>query len=279
MIDFSDYLIVTDLDGTFLARGGGGVPQRNLDAVARFTAGGGLFTTATGRLHMTVRGAIPQAAALFNAPAILANGAYLHDYRTNTHLCEEFLTPEQAVQVLAFIKKYAGDIPCRVSAPYTMRTATPYGPVARDMQFYASDELEIKPYQEWQLDDWYKIVFRGEPHELAALRAHAEAFFGEEFGIFATGKTLLEIQPVASTKASGVKKLRKLMGSDARTVIACGDFENDIDMLRAADIAVAPANALDSVKAVADYVLCDCDEGLIADVVAGIEAGIFIKKA
>ncbi len=278
-MDFSKYLIVTDLDGTFLARGGAHIPQRNLDAVARFTAGGGLFTTATGRLHMTVTRAIPQAAELFSAPAILSNGAYLHDYRTNTHLCEVFFTPEQAAQVLVFIEKHAGDIPCRVSTPYTMRTATPYGLVARDMQFYAREELEVMPsYHAWPLHDWYKIVFRAEPCELAALRAKAEAFFNGDFGIFATGQSLLEIQPVASTKKNGVKKLRELMGGNALTVIACGDYENDIDMLCAADIAVAPANAIPAVKAVADYVLCDCDEGLIADVVAAIEADLLVKR-
>ena len=41
----------------------------------------------------------------------------------------------------------------------------------------------------------------------------------------------------------------------------------------AADIAVCPANACDEVKKIADFVLCDHNEGLIADVVAKIESG------
>ena len=52
-----------------------------------------------------------------------------------------------------------------------------------------------------------------------------------------------------------------------------------MDMLCAADIAVAPANAIEDIKAMADYVLCDCDEGLIADVVAGLMTGRIVKRA
>ena len=44
-------------------------------------------------------------------------------------------------------------------------------------------------------------------------------------------------------------------------------------MLKEADVAVCPANAVDEVKAVSDLVLCDCREGLIADVIEAIEQG------
>ena len=68
MTDFSAYLIVTDLDGTFLNKKGG-VVQRNLDAVARFCAGGGRFTVNTGRTHFTLSPVVPQPHLLLNAPA------------------------------------------------------------------------------------------------------------------------------------------------------------------------------------------------------------------
>jgi hydroxymethylpyrimidine pyrophosphatase-like HAD family hydrolase len=64
----------------------------------------------------------------------------------------------------------------------------------------------------------------------------------------------------------------------ARTLIACGDYENDIPMLKAADIAICPANAMDEVKKICDFVLCDCDEGLIADIIEHIEAGKILSK-
>ena len=49
MRDFSDFLIASDLDGTFLCEGQ--AVARNLAALERFRAGGGIFTIATGRSH------------------------------------------------------------------------------------------------------------------------------------------------------------------------------------------------------------------------------------
>ena len=73
----------------------------------------------------------------------------------------------------------------------------------------------------------------------------------------------------------GIEKLKQAstgVGND-RIVIACGDQGNDLAMLKAADVAVAPENALDKVKSVADFVFCHCKNGLIADVIEAIEKG------
>ncbi|MBO7375623.1 MAG: HAD hydrolase family protein, partial [Clostridia bacterium] len=45
---FRGYMIVTDLDGTFFGPHAARI-ERNIEAVKRFTAGGGIFTVATGR--------------------------------------------------------------------------------------------------------------------------------------------------------------------------------------------------------------------------------------
>ena len=44
----SDYLVVSDIDGTLL-QAGYGVPKSNLEAIDRFVARGGRFTVCTGR--------------------------------------------------------------------------------------------------------------------------------------------------------------------------------------------------------------------------------------
>jgi len=47
-------------------------------------------------------------------------------------------------------------------------------------------------------------------------------------------------------------------------LICVGDYENDIGMLRRADMGVAVSNALDCVRAAADITLCSNDENAIA---------------
>ncbi len=50
------------------------------------------------------------------------------------------------------------------------------------------------------------------------------------------------------------------MGISMDNVMAIGDSENDIDMLRAAGIGVAMGNAGDDVKAEADYIVASNDD-------------------
>ena len=85
MPDFSNFLIATDLDGTFLNKDVKVVP-RNLEAIDYFRAHGGLFTVNTGRAHTTLLSSIPDAARVLNAPGALCNGAYLYNYQTKEFL-------------------------------------------------------------------------------------------------------------------------------------------------------------------------------------------------
>jgi Cof subfamily protein (haloacid dehalogenase superfamily) len=273
-MDFSNYLIVTDLDGTFLAQGGRGVPQRNREAIARFCARGGRFTIATGRPHYTVGCAIPDVRELLSAPAIVCNGVYLYDYKTDKYSNEIFIPEEVARDMLAFIRETAPDVTCRVSTPTKLRTAAIKGLLLHDVALFDPENVEVQPYDAWRTDDWYKLAFREEPEVLEALRPQLEARFGEQLLILKSGTRFLELQCKGSSKAVGIERLHEYYGNEPRrTVIACGDFENDIDMLQAADVAVCPANAIDAVKALSRHVLCHCDEGLIGDIVELIEAG------
>ncbi len=270
-MDFSKYLLVTDLDGTFFARGAKLV-QRNLDAVARFQAGGGLFAIASGRLHLNLRVAIAEPERLCNAPTILSNGAYLYDFAENRAFAEDFLPESDARALMDFAKREFPEVPCRVSTPYSMRTEALRGELVRDAATYDEGSVEVKPLSLWRYDDWYKLVFRDEPQSIAAVRERFFAYFGDRFDAFCSGLSFFEVQKKGINKALGIKKLQALYGSE-RTVIACGDFENDLEMLRAADIAVCPENAQDALKAESDFVFCHCNDGLIADVVEAIESG------
>ena len=55
------------------------------------------------------------------------------------------------------------------------------------------------------------------------------------------------------------------------TTVTVGDQENDIPMLRSADISACPENALDSVKAVAKWQLCHHAEGCVAELIGRLE--------
>ena len=65
------------------------------------------------------------------------------------------------------------------------------------------------------------------------------------------------------------RKLRfKEAGIRTHTIVCVGDYENDIPMLRRANIGYAVANALDSVKSTADRVTAANTDDAIAHIIS-----------
>lgn len=273
MTDFSNFLIASDLDGTFLSDGQ--TLARNLAALERFRAGGGIFTVATGRSHLNVRSAIGEPTDLINAPAICDNGAYLYDFSRKESLYQDLIRAEDARELIAFAKAAFPTVRFSAVGVCSIRTEKDAGCVTRDLLTYDKDAICIAPAEAWQTDDWYKFLFLDDdPARLRAVCEAIPAHLGDRFVPTCSSTWILELQYPGINKALGLQKLKKhLNGSKKRTFIACGDYENDVEMLKAADIAVAPANALPEVKAVAHHVLCHCQSSLIADVIEAIERG------
>lgn len=274
-MDFSKYMIVTDLDGTFLGAKARMVP-RNLEAVRRFKAGGGLFTIATGRLHLNIRSALGEPEELVNAPIICCNGAYLYDTTANVIRDVDFIPAEDARAILAFLRTYYPELTFRVSSDKEVRVEALDTPAGADTKSFNPGTVTVHaPAEEWAMDDWVKIVVRGDGERFWCAKDHFQQVLGDRLTATRSGSRLWEVQKPVITKALGLEKLKKACNDmkDDRIIIACGDQENDLAMLQAADIAVAPANAIDTVKAVSKQVFSHCDEGMIADVVEAIESG------
>lgn len=279
MTDFSNFLIASDLDGTFLNKEVKVVP-RNLEAIAYFRAHGGLFTVNTGRVHFTVHSAVAEIERVVNTPASLCNGAYLYDFQAKAFFSEELLSGKDVADILEFCRTRYPDVGLRGILRNSLLV---YEPGGIDPSRISGNEQGLVvvdlPVRDWPLENWYKMVCYSAPERIAALRRDFTATFGKRFGTTSSGVKTVEIQLPQSSKAVGLEKMRRLSPDMARrTVIACGDFENDIPMLKQADIAVCPANAMDEVKAVCDLVLCHCDEGLIGDIVEAIESGKILPK-
>ena len=87
-----------------------------------------------------------------------------------------------------------------------------------------------------------------------------------------------KIESISSSDITGYRekleaRLRDMLseGGKRKTLYAVGDYENDLEMLRASDVAVCPSNALDKIKDICDLCLCDNDTGVIADLIEYID--------
>lgn len=280
MADLSNILIVTDLDGTFFGNHGAPI-ERNLEAVERLKAQGGHFTIATGRTNLNLKHKWSDAADLVNAPVVGCNGAMLCDLRTDKMIDGRLMNREHVVELIELMVRDYPDLGARVSVEEGFlsspgqRERCPE--VDRDLNKVAPAKVFTLPEEEWTtISDWYKVVVRGAIERTDEFRAVAEAKWPGRFETSKSGAAYLEFQAPDTTKATMLPALReyveKKVGKPVK-IYACGDYENDLTMLAAADVAVCPTNALDCVKAIADHCLCHHTEGLIASLIELIEEG------
>ncbi|MBQ7829115.1 MAG: HAD hydrolase family protein [Clostridia bacterium] len=99
----------------------------------------------------------------------------------------------------------------------------------------------------------------------------------DEFDFVRTERTLYEVVPKGVNKGGALPRLAAALGIEMSKVVAIGDYHNDIAMLRAAGVGVAVANAVDEIKAVADYITVSNEEHAIARVIEELDRGILLQ--
>ena len=268
---FDGVLIFSDIDGTYLNTDDRAVP-RNDEAIRYFQSEGGLFTFATGRMEKNIGYAIPSLCELANFPVLLSNGASLYDIRADRRIFSLFMEEETVLPVLDYAFSHYAGVGVRATVPGGFLYAEDHPLLARDLRKVGEFSWK-RPYTEWDHAEIYKIVFRGEEDELAAMQRDLALLFGDVFEIILSEKGILEIQKKGVSKGTAIERIRRELREKGtpKRIVAIGDYENDLAMLRAADLAACPENAIDSVKAISDVTLCHCNDGAIADLILYIE--------
>lgn len=249
-MNYNGFLILTDIDGTLTPRAGEVAPE-NTDAIEYFKANGGLFTFATGRM--------PDYLSRFpfraNAPIVTTNGTLMCD-ENGKILWEKTMTTKVCSEVLRHILAHHPGVKT----------------VQRCSSHAGELHIEFLPPKESLLSfedghPTYKTVFICEEED-AALRLMADLIerFGDRFAFDRSWPVGLEMHHKDSGKGACVEILRQMF-PQVHTIITAGDYENDITMLRAADVGCAVANAIPAVKEAADRVIVHCDEHAIAHII------------
>jgi HAD superfamily hydrolase (TIGR01484 family) len=113
---------------------------------------------------------------------------------------------------------------------------------------------------------WLKFGYYTEDMAvLAEIRSTVEAW--DLLEITNSHPCNIELNPKGISKASGLEEVCKLLGISMSEVIAMGDSENDISMIRSAGLGVAMGNAQDEVKLIADLITVSNEEHAVARVI------------
>lgn len=267
MSDFSNIVFISDLDGTLLPDNK--IPLRkDIEAIERFKAGGGIFTIATGR--------IIQAAEQFfdvlkpNAPVILNNGSLIYDIKSGSALYNRALDKAAKDYTIELMERFP-EMGVEINLPdkiYAVR-----------LNDWERKHLELThlPYEEADIDEipdqgWCKVLYSIGGGRTKELEAYAASMGWNKTSFVISGDFLFECLPKDTAKGIAMKELVKLQGWNSFTIAAAGDYNNDLEMLEYANIGFAPQNAQEIVKNAAEFVAsADCNSGFIVEAIDYIE--------
>ena len=263
-------IIALDMDGTLLDSQKN-VSERNRRALTACAEKGIWVVPATGRAG---HGIAPEIKALPGVRyAIATNGGVVTDLLEGRNLKTCAISNEQTLSILRRLDEYPAMYDpyiegWAITQPEFIEHLDRYGlsPVMQRMVHATRRTVpNIIRYVEETKKEAEKInVFFGEEHmgERERLRRELEQIEG--LFVSSSLPNNLEINREEATKGNALLWLADYLNIPHSSVMAFGDRENDVSMLRAAGIGVAMGNAIDKAKEAAAYVTSSNDDDGVA---------------
>ena len=254
-------LVAADLDGTLRAEQQPFTP-RVREAVRMAQARGVRIVMATGRMSRT---AMPFARDLsLTSPIVCDHGATVRDAQTNEFLLQRPIPVELARQVIAWTPADATVLVCADEEFYIPRASED---AARFVGRY-QDHFHLVPDLAQSLEtEPQKIVFVNDEAMTTRLLAELRQQFDGRLQVVQSFARYVELTHRDVSKATAVAWLAQRWGIKREQVIAVGDQGNDISMIEWAGLGGAMGNAIEGVKAIADYVAPSAAEDGAAEVI------------
>ncbi len=265
---FDGILLGTDLDGTLL-NNECKVSDENIKAIEYFKKEGGLFTFVSGRVPSGARIVLDYVRP--NIPAVTFNGGGIYDFEADKLIGGDWLD-RGAADVVKYADSKTEDLGLIICTDEDIIFSKMNKWVHEYILEENSPPIE-KPYYEIQ-KPWKKVMFVVSDEIMPEFKKMiAESEFFDKYDFMQSDPHYYEILPKGTNKGSGLGKLTELVGIDKRKVIAIGDNENDISMIKTAAVGIAVGNACEELKAVADMVTVRNTESAIATVINSVEKG------
>lgn len=267
MNQYKDYLIISDLDGT-LINSRHTISDKNLAAIEDFTSGGGSFAVATGRSIQNIRPFIQN--LRLNGPCILYNGAALYDFKAERLLKAEFMKKDILVDYIKYCLAAYSNMAVEIFTSEGMFIISPEKNVddyvIREKQPFKRSELA-----EMLKLDWLKLMLYDKHQVLSEARqAFLNFRLNADFDDVFSHEFYFEVLKKGISKGSALQSLRSMEPFKNKTILAVGDYDNDIEMVSLADVGIAVENAREGVKAAANRITVSNDRDAMHDIIYNI---------
>ena len=275
---FQPKIIALDLDGTLFSRNGAITPYTKQQIKAAVNAGIAVIIS-TGRPFAGLP--VQEAKELGIAYAITANGSGIYRIQDKKLLHEESLSSELSEEILRFLgTKHLhmdafihGDAFTQSSSLEIVRRSKVLPESVK--RYILTTRTQVEHLASYIIENhlpFQKATLNFEQREDGTFidREETRAFLSarDDVNVVCGGYFNLEFTKAGVSKAQGLRFLCDYLKIPMEASMACGDSENDLDLLKAAGFSVAMENADAEVKSICDYVTSSCEEDGVGRAIA-----------
>ncbi len=242
--------IISDVDGTLTPLALHSVPSAKIKkAIAALNKRNFPFSIATGKPFFLIEHLIAELG--LRSPLIVDNGAAIFDPISKKSLWLSVMSDEKVKTVVKIAKNYNKVIRLSASSKAYIvgKQRIPSSAQIVKVRVAALTKKETEEFTQ-QIEKVLKDV---------AL-VKTSAYEGNDFfNVYVTN--------AEATKQYAILKFAEILGVSTKEIIGIGDHYNDFPLLMACGLRVAMGNAVEDLKAIADYIAPSVDEDGVADVI------------
>lgn len=263
-------LVAIDLDGTLLHTDRS-LSAENKLAIKEAKEAGVHVVLCTGRPLRSMQHILAETDLLDEGDiAITYNGGLIQRTKTGEIIEQVTFNREESLDIYKLGQELNMpinfiDMDYIYEPPYPIGVESIYETTTRDIP--KEHALKFAPVDMDNLPDPFtinKIVISRPTEELDAIISKIPAAYHEKYNIYKSQPIILEILPQYVDKGYSMRVLGELLGLEKAEIMGIGDQENDLSLVENAGLGVAMGNAIERVKAAADYITLTNDEDGVA---------------
>ena len=267
--DFSDWLIVSDVDGTLNTKLRT-LPERNFREITRFVEElNGHFTLASGRNIESLRKHYERL-PIKSTPAVILNGAGVYDYQ-NEKMLSFHAIDERGIDIVRRVSEHFPLIEieiCTDKEIFTLRSRV-FG-----FGMSLADKLPHKNFEHFEdvpKENWGKVIFMGLPPVVSKMVKYLDSIDSSGVTFMSSSVASYEMLLEETNKGAALLEIADMLGVPHEHTGAIGDYFNDYDMIKTVAVPAVCGQAPQEMKDAAAFVACHCNHGAVADFLEYIE--------
>lgn len=244
-------MLVLDIDGTIFKKDYT-ITDTLKNALQRLVKNGIKVVLCTGRMYAATK-CIAEEIGL-NTPVICYQGGLIKNFYDNSDtICETTMQANLALEIVKELKKRGVFFNLYINDHLIVERDCDYIEEyvrARNLSYKVVENCEILDYTGVN-----KILAIDNDTDLISnLQKEMAEKYKDTLYVVKSTPRFCEFSNINATKGNAVRFLAEMWNINKSEIMACGDNDNDIEMLLAAGTKVAMGNATDGLKEIADFV-------------------------